>query len=139
MDVLKLELPLKLAGLNFFADLSHAALDVFEVLGGNHADLFEHGCVSNGTININERHALVEVNARGVAKNKSVNRFREAAGPGLLLGMQGICYLPHCSHIMRTLRGVAQPGSAPALGAGCREFESRRPDQKKVSARSSVG
>lgn len=26
-------------------------------------------------------------------------------------------------------RGVAQPGSAPAWGAGGREFESRRPDQ----------
>src|SRR3989304_843344 len=26
-------------------------------------------------------------------------------------------------------RGVAQPGSAPALGAGCRRFESSRPDQ----------
>src|SRR3990170_6007764 len=26
------------------------------------------------------------------------------------------------------LRDVAQPGSAPALGAGGREFESRRPD-----------
>ena len=26
-------------------------------------------------------------------------------------------------------RGVAQSGSAPALGAGGREFESRRPDQ----------
>ena len=90
MNVLELELPLELAGLNLFADLSHAALDVFEVFCGNHADLFEHGCVSNGTININERHALVEVNARGVAKNKSVNRFREAAGPGLLFGMQGI-------------------------------------------------
>ena len=29
----------------------------------------------------------------------------------------------------RCSRGVAQPGSAPALGAGGREFESRRPDQ----------
>ena len=28
-------------------------------------------------------------------------------------------------------RGVAQPGSAPDLGSGGREFESRRPDQKK--------
>ena len=27
-------------------------------------------------------------------------------------------------------RGVAQPGSAPALGAGCRRFESSRPDHK---------
>ena len=26
------------------------------------------------------------------------------------------------------LRGVAQPGRAPALGAGCRQFESGRPD-----------
>src|SRR5512139_3243218 len=26
-------------------------------------------------------------------------------------------------------RGVAQPGSAPALGAGCRRFKSSRPDQ----------
>ena len=26
------------------------------------------------------------------------------------------------------LRGVAQSGSAPALGAGCRKFESCRPD-----------
>ena len=25
-------------------------------------------------------------------------------------------------------RGVAQPGSAPALGAGCRRFKSSRPD-----------
>ena len=27
-------------------------------------------------------------------------------------------------------RGVAQPGRAPALGAGCRRFESSRPDQR---------
>ena len=30
---------------------------------------------------------------------------------------------------MLALRGVAQPGSAPALGAGCREFESLHADQ----------
>jgi hypothetical protein len=30
-------------------------------------------------------------------------------------------------------RGVAQPGSAPALGAGGREFESRRPDHSRPS------
>jgi hypothetical protein len=30
-------------------------------------------------------------------------------------------------------RGVAQPGSAPALGAGGPEFESRRPDQKHLA------
>lgn len=31
--------------------------------------------------------------------------------------------------LMRGRRGVAQSGSAPALGAGCREFESLHPDQ----------
>ena len=30
---------------------------------------------------------------------------------------------------LRGVRDVAQPGSAPALGAGGREFKSRRPDQ----------
>ena len=29
----------------------------------------------------------------------------------------------------RQIRGVAQPGSAPALGAGSRRFKSSRPDQ----------
>src|SRR5262249_42148960 len=33
-------------------------------------------------------------------------------------------WIPHC-------RGVAQPGSAPALGAGGRWFKSNRPDQFK--------
>ena len=41
--------------------------------------------------------------------------------------------------IMRALtkcdlkRGIAQSGSAPALGAGCREFESLYPDQFLLS------
>jgi hypothetical protein len=30
-------------------------------------------------------------------------------------------------------RGVAQPGSAPALGAGGRRFESYRPDQPSLA------
>jgi hypothetical protein len=29
-------------------------------------------------------------------------------------------------------RGVAQPGSAPALGAGSRRFKSSRPDQQNI-------
>ncbi len=35
------------------------------------------------------------------------------------------------SELIRSLqlfRDIAQPGSAPALGAGCREFESLYPD-----------
>ena len=33
----------------------------------------------------------------------------------------------------KVCRGVAQSGSAPALGAGGREFESRRPDQPSAT------
>ena len=33
--------------------------------------------------------------------------------------------------VVRGLRGVAQPGSAPALGAGGPGFKSRRPDREK--------
>jgi hypothetical protein len=36
-------------------------------------------------------------------------------------------------------RGIAQSGSAPALGAGCRGFESLYPDQYKLRACSSIG
>ena len=32
-------------------------------------------------------------------------------------------------------RGLAQSGSAPALGAGCREFESLYPDQSSSHLR----
>ena len=34
-----------------------------------------------------------------------------------------------CNKMRYTRREVAQPGSAPALGAGCRRFESSLPDQ----------
>src|SRR5689334_8655928 len=36
-----------------------------------------------------------------------------------------------CTVIIELSRGVAQPGSAPALGAGGRRFESSRPDQMR--------
>ena len=32
-----------------------------------------------------------------------------------------------------SLRGIAQPGSAPALGAGCRGFESLYPDHTRIA------
>jgi len=34
--------------------------------------------------------------------------------------------------VSRPSRGVAQPGRAPALGAGSRQFESGRPDHQKI-------
>jgi hypothetical protein len=48
--------------------------------------------------------------------------------------------------VVQFRRGIAQSGSAPALGAGCREFESLYPDHyldiqvgERSSARSSAG
>jgi hypothetical protein len=39
------------------------------------------------------------------------------------------CFLPALrERIADCRRGIAQPGRAPALGAGCREFESLYPD-----------
>ena len=51
--------------------------------------------------------------------------FREALqfGPVRAFQIQS-AHLGRC-----TVRGVAQSGSAPVLGTGGREFESRRPDQ----------
>ncbi len=52
------------------------------------------------------------------------------------------CYSTYHEHSFS--RGIAQSGSAPALGAGCRGFESLYPDQmsnlsQTKGARSSFG
>jgi hypothetical protein len=39
---------------------------------------------------------------------------------------------------LKNNRGIAQSGSAPALGAGCREFESLYPDQFQASSVASI-
>jgi hypothetical protein len=42
------------------------------------------------------------------------------------------------SHLL-DIRGIAQSGSAPALGAGCRGFKSLYPDHFRVFIRCLVG
>src|SRR5258708_5626570 len=42
-------------------------------------------------------------------------------------------------YLSRHGRGVAQPGSAPALGAGCGRFESSRPDQGSFAGEAGGG
>ena len=90
VHVFEFELPLKDALFDFFLDLSHAAADVFEILFGNHADLLEHRGVGERTLNVGQGHALVKIHAGGVAKNEGIDRFREAARPGLFLGVQRV-------------------------------------------------
>ena len=90
VHVFEFELPLKGALFDFFLDLSHAAADVFEILFRDHTDLLEHRGVGERTLNVCKGHALVKIHAGGVAENESVDGFREAAGPGLLLGVQRV-------------------------------------------------
>ena len=40
-------------------------------------------------------------------------------------------YIQTSDHTLEFIRGVAQPGRAPASGAGGRRFKSSRPDHKK--------
>jgi len=90
MHVFEFELPFKGAGGDFLADLSHAAANVGKVLLGDHANLGEHGRMSQRTVDVGHGHALVKVDAGRIAKHKSVHGFRETARPSLLLGMQRI-------------------------------------------------
>ena len=90
VDVFEFELPLKGARGDFFADLGHPAADVFEILRADDADLFEHRRVREGTFDVGQRHALVEVHARRVAEHEGVHGFGESAGPRLLLGVQRV-------------------------------------------------
>ena len=53
-------------------------------------------------------------------------------GGGTLTLMRGLSIIRH--RYSCEFRGIAQSGSAPALGAGCREFESLYPDQSFVDA-----
>ena len=50
----------------------------------------EHGGVRERPLDVDHRQALVEVEARRVAKHEGVDRFGETAGPGLLFGVKGI-------------------------------------------------
>src|SRR5579859_1640502 len=50
-------------------------------------------------------------------------------------GCESSCIDPGCQ-VSRSSRGVAQSGSAPGLGPGCRRFESCRPDQRAVESTS---
>lgn len=90
MHVFEFELPFKGAGGDFLADLSHAAANVGKVLFGDHANLGEHGRMSQRAVDVGHGHALVKVDAGRIAKHKSVHGLRESARPGLLLSMQRI-------------------------------------------------
>jgi hypothetical protein len=70
--------------------------------------------------------SIPEIN---LVQSKSVILYREDAEKStrkeILLTEQ-----PETGYTDNSRRGVAQPGSAPASGAGGRKFESSRPDQR---------
>ena len=90
MHVFKFKLPFKLARTDFFDDLLHAALDIGQVFIVQHAALVHHGGVGDGTGDVSERHAFVEINACRVAKHKISHRFGKTARPGFFLLRKGI-------------------------------------------------
>src|SRR5437588_6073516 len=53
---------------------------------------------------------------------------------GTVASLSSVDKITNCGKLKTySCRGVAQPGSAPALGAGGPEFKSRRPDQKYLA------
>lgn len=90
VHVLKLKLPGESAFRDFLLDLRHPVFDRLQVVLGDDARLREHGGVRERSFDVDHRQALVEVEARRVAKHEGVDRFGETAGPGLLFGVKGI-------------------------------------------------
>ena len=149
MHVFELKLPFEGAGGDFLTDLSHAATDVGEVLFGDHANLGEHGRMSQRAVDVGHGHALVKVNAGRIAKHKSVHGFREAAGPGLLLGMHRIIgvvvFLRHCLSLFSDKKRRESPTrhcTVLADGAHCTQRVRRpsgNPDDDKFNSLNRTG
>src|SRR5690606_7768693 len=64
--------------------------------------------------------------SRAGARRRAIGALAATAPEVLALGGR-------LGYLSAGFRGVAQPGSAPALGAGGRRFESSRPDQYGAS------
>ena len=82
VHVLEVDRPGERAGADLGEDLRHAALDVGEVLGGQHADRVQHARVRERAVDVELGQSLVEVDRCGVALDELVDRLAEAAGPG---------------------------------------------------------
>ena len=76
-----------------------------------------------------------------ISSVRSVKRFPKRRTRFPTAAMPFVNFARNCPKTLRKsdilsrlfgCRDVAQPGSAPALGAGCRRFESCRPDQSRV-------
>ena len=85
-----------------------------------------------------DRHGGIPRSARTRLAGAARDAIRRTA-PGLAAARpaRGCAAPPGCvtpierlNTAARLARGVAQPGRAPALGAGCRRFESSRPDHR---------
>jgi hypothetical protein len=83
VHVLEIELPLEGAGLDLGQDLRHAAADVRQVAGGDHALALEHRGVRQGARDVRLRQPLVEEDAGGIALHQVAHGLAEEGGPGL--------------------------------------------------------
>jgi hypothetical protein len=76
----------------------------------------------SGRASGSKRHARSAAGAATAARRSPDTACRKVASPACLGSKLAVTNAP-------LRRGVAQTGSAPALGAGCRVFKSPRPDQ----------
>ena len=83
VNVLQLQLPLKLAAFNVLGDLLETALDVGQVLSADDALGLQHLGMGQAALDVRSPQALVEKHAGGVALHQLAHGFREQGGPSL--------------------------------------------------------
>src|SRR5690606_35721197 len=77
VDIFQVQRPGEAARADFFKDLLHAALDVGQVGGADHAHGGQHVGVGQRALDVEGRHALVEVDRGGVALDQVGNGLGE--------------------------------------------------------------
>jgi hypothetical protein len=104
VHILEVDRPFELAGLDFFGDDGHAALDVGQVGGGDDALFGQHAGVGERTADVLAPHALIEIDRGGVAFDEVGNRLGEASGPSVLIGVGGHVFGLESGNQAQTLR-----------------------------------
>ena len=91
--------------------------------------------VGEGTVSSNVENALFDTGRkasflRSLFRGSSYGGLRTRERQRFLAVSNRYAVQRWCRKHLKNLRGVAQSGRAPALGAGCRQFESGYPDYR---------
>ena len=85
VHVFQIERPLQAACFDFGLDFGHAALNIGQILRGEHAGFVQHLRVRQRALDVPAGKALVETNRAGVLFDEFGHGLVETAGPGFLL------------------------------------------------------